>query len=192
MFFDSVEVAFEIRQRFAEKRKTGVDYGRITMQNVSTLATRIRIDIMFMISRECSKDEEKMFVRQYILRPVLLVKSKDKPEYALTFADAVQRYGSFIKDSDFTSVYRRIGRAFPDQLEQTFVVIGEGGRMEREQSNTSPWKGAGSGRKTRERSEDGRGRGRGIEKWRRRGREGERGRARKGGKVRERERERST
>ena len=131
------------------------------MQNVSTLATRIRIDIMFMISRECSKDEEKMFVRQYISRPVLLVKSKDKPEYALTFADAVQRYGSFIKDSDFTSVYRRIGRAFPDQLEQTFVDIGEGGRMEREQSNTSPWNGAGSGSRMRERSEDGRGRGRG-------------------------------
>ena len=97
------------------------------MQNVTTLATRIRIDVLFMIARTYTKDGENLFVKQFISKPVLLVKSKDKFEYALTFTDAVQRYGGQIKESDFSSIYKRIGAAFPDQLEQTFVVLGEGG-----------------------------------------------------------------
>ena len=49
-----------------------------------------------------------LFVRQYISRPVLLIMPKDKNEYALTYADAVQKYENAIKDVDFTHVYKRI------------------------------------------------------------------------------------
>ena len=145
VFFDSAETALAIRHQFVEKKKSGIDYGRIAMQNVTTLATRIRIDVLFMIAKTCTKDGENLFVKQFISKPVLLVKSKDKFEYALTFTDAVQRYGGQIKESDFSSIYKRIGAAFPDQLEQTFVVLGEGGRMDREKHGATPSRGSGYG-----------------------------------------------
>ena len=157
--FDTAETALEIRQRFVETRKTGIDYGRISMTNVSTLATRIRVDILFLIVKECSKEDEKMFVRQHISRPVLLIKPKDKNEYALTYADAIQRYGNAIKDADFTNIYKRIGRAFPDQLEQTFVVIGENGRTKFEQPRPISKRSVRADKKLQARSDIGRGRG---------------------------------
>ena len=168
---DTADTALEIRQRFVETRKTGIDYGRISMTNVSTLATRIRVDILFLIVKECSKEDEKMFVRQYISRPVLLIKPKDKNEYALTYADAVQRYGNAIKDTDFTNVYKRIGRAFPDQLEQTFVVIGESGRLNFEQPRPTSKRSIRSDKKFQARTDGGRGRG-GGGGWAHRGGDG--------------------
>ena len=132
------------------------------MTNASTLATRIRVDILFLIARACSKEEERMFVRQYISRPVLLIKPKDKNEYALTYADAIQRYGTAIKDAEFTNIYKRIGRAFPNQLEQTFVVLGEDGRMNSDQPTSASTRSVRHDKTAKARGESGRGRGRGA------------------------------
>ena len=64
-----------------------------------------------------------------------------------------------IKDADFTNIYKRIGRAFPDQLEQTFVVIGEHGRMKFEQPRPDSKRSVRADKKLQARSDVGRGRG---------------------------------
>ena len=38
----------------------------------------------------------------------------------------MQKFGEQIKKVDFSSVYKKIGNQFQNQLEQTFVVLGEG------------------------------------------------------------------
>ncbi len=48
---------------------------------------------------------------------------------ALTFADAISRYGEGLRKDDLGEAYKRAGTAFKGQLLQTFVVLHEGLRF---------------------------------------------------------------
>ena len=73
---ESKEMAFKIRKQFAEKKKAGVDFGRLFLSNSVTLATRVRIDILKAIAKKYSSEKEDLYVTAFTSRPVLQVKRK--------------------------------------------------------------------------------------------------------------------
>ena len=67
-----------------------------------------------------------MFVSAFNSRPVIRIREHaTQREYALTFADAVGKYGSLIKEENLMEAYKRAGTAFKFQMEQHFVVMKE-------------------------------------------------------------------
>ena len=88
------EAAIAVRKEYAKKKKAKVDMGNLFVANSVTLATRVRTDILKAIGNKCSNGETDMFVVSFTSRPILQVKKKDgSGQYALTFADAVARFG---------------------------------------------------------------------------------------------------
>ena len=69
----------------------------------------------------------ELYVAAYSSRPVLHVKESGnqslEKSYALTFADAVARYGKDLKEENLVDAYKKAGLAFKGQLEQYFVVL---------------------------------------------------------------------
>jgi hypothetical protein len=125
---DSKETAKRIRASYANKKKNSVDLGRLFVANCVTLATRVRADILRAIANKLNKKGGvEMYVTPFSSRPVLHVKdmSGNKAPYALTFADAVTRYGSKLEEGDLGEAYRRAGKSFDGQLSQLFVVLKE-------------------------------------------------------------------
>ena len=121
----SKEIAIKLRKSFAQKKKTGQDFGRIYIANCVTLATRVRIEIMKAMSKKFSSDKEELYVIGYASRPVLHVKSKEKEQNQmwLGFSDALVSYGPGLEECDLGNAYRKAGVAFRGQLQQNFVVL---------------------------------------------------------------------
>ena len=63
--FDNAETAKRVRRGFVEKRKAGIDFGKIYMANRVTLATRVRVALMQAMARQFGSEQQKMFVKQY-------------------------------------------------------------------------------------------------------------------------------
>ena len=72
------------------------------------------------------------------------MKEVNKTPYALTFADAIKRYGASLEEEDLGEAYRRAGRSFDQQLYQIFVVLKEDPNRIR----TTATRGRGSGAKS--------------------------------------------
>ena len=123
--FTSSECAKKARQLFVAKLKGGADLGRVHMANSVCLATRVRVDVLKAFAKQFSNPEgEQMYVAAYSSRPVLHIKSGEgQRPYALTFADAVARFGGEVAQGGLDEAYKRAGRAFNGQLEQHFVVL---------------------------------------------------------------------
>ena len=68
-----------------------------------------------------------MYVSAYSSRPVMHIKENPSTPQerfsALTFADAVARFGHRIDENLLLDAYRKAGQAFKGQLEQQFVVL---------------------------------------------------------------------
>ena len=123
---ENKEMARRIRSRYAEKRKNKEDLGNLFVANCVTLATRVRTDILRAIATKNSKKGSlELYVAPFSSRPVLHVKDISKSPYALTFADAIKRYGASLEEEDLGEAYRRAGRSFDRQLSQIFVVLKE-------------------------------------------------------------------
>ena len=122
---ESKEDAFKIRNAFVAKKKGGADFGRIHISNSVCLATRVRVDILRGIARQFTVEGgDDMFVSAFNSRPVLRIKEpNNQRDYALTFADAIARFGPLIQEENLTEAYKRAGTAFRSQLEQHFVVM---------------------------------------------------------------------
>jgi hypothetical protein len=121
----SREQAVRIRKTFAQKKKSGKDYGKIYLSNCVTLATRVRIEILRAMAKKFDSDREKMFVMGYYSRPVLHVKRNESENGGmwLSFSDALLRYGSGLVESDLEEASKKAGMAFKGQLEQNFVGL---------------------------------------------------------------------
>ena len=144
VIYDTPETARLVRRGFVEKKKAGMDFKKIFMCNIVTLATRVRIELMQAIVRQFATSDLKMFVKQFVARPVIVFrKNRNKAEYALTFADAIVRYGSDLEIANLAQAYSRSGRAFHGQLEQTFVILNEKGR-EAWRNKVDSWEAGGS------------------------------------------------
>ena len=123
---ESKEIAKRIRACYAEKKKKHVDLGKLFVANCVTLATGVRSDILRTIAiKNSNKGVLDLFVAPFSSRPVLHVKEVNKSPFALTFADAITRYGATLKEEDLEEAYRKAGRSFDSQLSQLFVVLKE-------------------------------------------------------------------
>ena len=123
---ESKDVAKRIRACYAEKKRNNADLGKLFVANCVTIATRVRVDIMRAIAtKNYNKGVMELYVSPFSSRPVLHIKEVNKAPYALTFADAVSRYGASLDDDDLGEAYRRAGRGFDRQLAQIFVVLKE-------------------------------------------------------------------
>ena len=127
---DSRESAFKIRNTFVAKKKSGEDFGRIHIANSVCLATRVRVDILRAFAKQFGVEGvEEMYVTAYNSRPVLHIRdvSGNRGVSALTFADAVARFGKMVSADLLGEAYRRAGNSFKGQLAQHFVVLKEDG-----------------------------------------------------------------
>ena len=122
---NSKETAIRLRRTFAQKKKSGQDFGRIYISNCVTLATRVRIEIMKAMANKFRSEREDLFVMGYASRPVLHVKPKESSQRPmwLSFSDALLKYGSGLGENDLGDAHRKAGIAFRGQLEQNFVVL---------------------------------------------------------------------
>ena len=129
------DLAVKIRKDFSacmrDKPQMQADgYGRMFVANSVTLATRVRTDILKVIAKKCSNDREDFFVVGFTSRPVLSVRRKDTlSQYALTFADAVSKFGGNLSRGELQVAYGRAGESFAGQLQQNFVVLHDKGEV---------------------------------------------------------------
>ncbi len=96
--FSTAESANKARMGFVEK-KAGEDFGKMHMANIVCLATQVRVDILKAIAKQFSRtDGDTMYVSVYSSRPVLHIREGENHRpFALTFADAVKRFGSRVE-----------------------------------------------------------------------------------------------
>ena len=122
------ELAMKVRKEFGRLRKEGKLTGRLFISNSVTLATRVRLEILRAIAKKCSSGVEDMFCMGFTSRPVLQIKRKDGGgQQALTFVDAIARYGGRVRESELALAYERAGVTFRGQMAQNFVVLTEKG-----------------------------------------------------------------
>ena len=118
------DLAVKLRKTFGQMRKAGKVEGRVFMTNCVTMGTRVRLEIMRAIARKCCSPNEDMFVMGFSSRPVLQIKRKDDgSKRALTFVDAVIKYGKNLRKGDLGFAYERAGESFSGQMSQNFVVL---------------------------------------------------------------------
>ena len=121
---DSRENAIALRRSFVDKKKSGHNFGKLHLANSVSLGTRVRCDILRGIATQFTVDgATSMFVSAYNSRPVIHIKESNGSAYALTFADAIARYGQNLSEDHLIDAYRKVGVAFKGQLEQHFVVL---------------------------------------------------------------------
>jgi hypothetical protein len=145
------EMAINIRKEYAKKKKEKIEMGNLFVANSVTLATRVRTDILKAIGTKCSNAEFEMFVVGFTSRPVLQVKRKDgSGQSALTFADAVAKFGRLMSRGDLQQAYGRAGTSFAGQMQQNFVVLHDrdgGMAVQRPESRGVPAQIMGGGKK---------------------------------------------
>ena len=122
-------LAINLRKEFAKQRKVDTTqaragFGKLFIANSVTLATRVRSDILNAIAKKCSNDLEDFFVVGFTSRPVLQIRRKDgHGQFALTFVDAIHKYGAGITRGELQVAYGRARESFKGQLQQNFVVL---------------------------------------------------------------------
>ena len=99
--FREREKALKLRKEFEKLRKEKRYDGGAYIANCVTFGTRVRIKILKSIARKCSSPSEDMYIHGFTSRLVLHVKLKNGGRnLALTFVDAVVRYGGRVKEAD--------------------------------------------------------------------------------------------
>ena len=140
--FADRETAIKIRKEFAAKKKGGHDYGRLGIFNSVTLATRVRIEILWAMAKLIQNEKETATVLGYSSRPTLQVRDKSgqRRPLSLGFADSLTRYGKMLKEGDLVSAYKKAGTSFGGLLQQNFVVMHDLNR-----TGVGAWGGKGAG-----------------------------------------------
>ena len=142
-------LALAIRKEFAKKRRSDVSQAqagvaKLFIANSVTLATRVRSDILWAIAKRCSNDNEDFFVVGFVSRPVLQIRRKDgHGQFALTFVDAISKFGSGLTRGELQVAYGRAGESFSGQLQQNFVVLHENGGAQNGAGGAGPTIGTG-------------------------------------------------
>ena len=125
--FREREDALKLRKEFGKLRKEKRYDGDAFIANCVTLGTRVRLEILKAIARKCSGVGVDMYVHGFTSRPVLQVKPNGGPQLALTFVDAVVRYGGRVNEADLALAYERAGMSFVGQMQQNFVILTDKG-----------------------------------------------------------------
>ena len=138
--FKSRDIAIKIRREFAAKKKGGKDFGRLAVFNSVTLATRVRIEVLWAIAKKRGSEKEIATVQSYVSKPTLIIKDKEgkRKPLKLGYADAINRFGKTLREGDLASAYRKAGTSFQNVLQQNFVVL-----HDLNKSKVGPWGGKG-------------------------------------------------
>ena len=135
--FKEADWAGKVRREFGKLRKEGKVEGRVFVANCVTQATRVRLEILRAIAKQCCSGNEDMMVMGFTSRPILQIRKKDgSGQRTLTFVDAVAIFGNRLREVDLVLAYERAGGTFRGQMEQNFIVlkdkgVKEGGRQPR-------------------------------------------------------------
>ena len=125
---DSEITAWEVRKIFATKKKEGIEFNDIFLANIATTATKVRTAILEAIAKKQVTGDQGMFVKHFVSRPLLLIRTRrgmEVEEIGLTFVDALKRFGKDLQAQDLEQAYARAGKSFAGQMQQTFVVLHE-------------------------------------------------------------------
>lgn len=162
-----VSDAKDIRTRFGSLFKGGQDkrppsLARISIQNVVTRETRIRISIMKLLAKryQDSNPDGQAQVIGYLPRPVLKLTpppgAKDRRVRTMNFIEAIQKLPTNFTTDEIGTLTKRAALRFPGQLRSLFVVLSDdlagvaGPRSSRSKRAASPSASTGSsGRRAR-------------------------------------------
>ena len=125
--FNTKEAADTIRKRFVEGKKAGKVTGCLYITSCVTLATRVRVEIMWGMANQYATSKGQMYVSAHDSTPKLHVKQAGtlRDSYALNFGEALLRYGKDLTIDHLESAYRRAGQSFGRLLEEYFVVLSD-------------------------------------------------------------------
>ena len=154
------EFAVNLRHEYGKQRKAGKLEGRVFIANCVTLGTRVRMEVLKAICKKCSNPTEDMFVHGFTSRPVLQIKKRNGgAQIALTYVDAIKRFGSRVREADLVLAYERAGMSFVGQMRQNFIVltdkgVRQGGRNARGGSGSASWTLTGGNKRPLEEGKD--------------------------------------
>lgn len=125
-----------IRSKFSSYFRGGTDarppeLSRISIQNLVTRATRIRISITKLIGKRylASNPGAKIQVIGYLPRPVLKVtpppESKNKRIMSYNFIEAIQKFPTAFTKAEVGELASRAAVSFPGKLRSLFVVLSD-------------------------------------------------------------------
>jgi len=98
----------------------------VFVSNSVTLATRVRIEVMLILSRYLNQKGFACHVQSFISRPVLHVKTQASPvSKVYTYVDCVREFLPMFENLDLTSAYRRAGQYFDGTLSRFFIVLSD-------------------------------------------------------------------
>ena len=163
--------AKSIRSKFGSLFQRGQDarpeaLSAISIQNLVTRETRIRISIMKILAKryQDANPEGKAQVIGYVPRPILKLTppptAKDRRVRSFNFIEAIQKLPTNFTKEEVGALTRRAASRFPGQLRSLFVVLsddqaGVGGRPPRSKRAASPSGASGSdGRRVRVAEDD--------------------------------------
>jgi hypothetical protein len=145
---DSAESANQIRAEFGRLVR-GVRAGRplpdfvkgVYLSNLTTLSTKVRVDIMRAICDRIRTSQENrtrhVFCDAFLSHPLIRIRPSsvkggqdDKGFRGLNynFVESVETFGDRLDEKDLYWAYRRVGKSFKGQLEGLFLVLNELGR----------------------------------------------------------------
>jgi hypothetical protein len=131
VIFDSRANASEFRQRAVQLAKDKhVEFSELFFANSVTQSTKVRIQILRILSTLLDTKTEMAFVQGFVSRPVLHYRARLNCRSkasglgrSYTFVDAMKTFGNRLKAADLTPAYARAGATFTGVLSQYFVVL---------------------------------------------------------------------
>jgi hypothetical protein len=153
---DTRENAAALRKAFAEKKKSGLDLGRIFVSNSVNLATRVRVDILKALAKKVSDTSVSAHAVPFVSKPVMHVRHVDGGQgtRTYTYTDAVAKFGHLLKQVELGEAFRRAGNSFKGQLQQHFVVLKDQGQMPQYQQQQQQYQPRENRKRGREEDED--------------------------------------
>ena len=139
---DSVSSSLKFRVAASKLAKDQVgSFDGLFISNTVNLSTRIRIDILKLLSKRLSTPTEACYVQGFSSRPTLHYKMKEiTPDSgagpslqtptpgtgrSYTFVESVERWGHLLPSHSLANVCRKASQAFRGCLEQYFVLLSD-------------------------------------------------------------------
>ena len=141
---DSVASSLRFRIAASKLAKDGVgSFSGLFISNTVNLSTRIRIDIMKILSKRLTTGSEVCYVQGFSSRPTLHYRMKEIPVVdgpasvsvppiaapgtgrSYTFTEGIGRWGHLLSSGSLEAVRRKAVQAFAGCLEQYFVVLSD-------------------------------------------------------------------
>jgi hypothetical protein len=121
------EIVNKIKRIFREMKRDNVRVpDDMYVTHNYTAATRVRVEVMKAIIKECAKNEERMILNQLCNRPFIrIANTASKVEKMLTFTDLIEAYGHRLEDKDLETANKRAGYKFRGQMEQIIGILKE-------------------------------------------------------------------